>query len=40
MFLYDRTFKTDHGDIIERCIETILSRQSPMELTIKQLEVM
>lgn len=27
--LYDRTFKTDHGDIIERCIETILSRQSP-----------
>ncbi|HRR92102.1 MAG TPA: hypothetical protein P5253_07540 [bacterium] len=27
--LYDRTFKTNHDDIIKRCIETILGRQAP-----------
>jgi len=27
--LYDRTFKTDHSDIINKCINTILRRQAP-----------
>lgn len=27
--LYDKTFKTDYTDIIERCISTILDRQAP-----------
>ncbi|MBC7320551.1 hypothetical protein H5T89_07875 [bacterium] len=27
--LYDRTFKTNHSDIINKCIDTILKRQAP-----------
>ncbi len=27
--LYDKTFKTDHSDIISKCINTLLKRQAP-----------